>query len=284
MTTTLAGLAALPKPQIIETLDVAAILQAKRDDLVARAPYVAPIIDLESEPLRRSLEENTYREFLLRGRINDTYQQTLVALASGANLDALAGFYDVTRLALESDDHFRERIVLEIAGRSPGGTAPRYKAKALGASIDVRDAIVWREALTPIINVAVISTAIGGVASNALLTTVREALNNSSVRMVNDTIVVRGAVSITQAIAADIWLLPDTPLAVFDGLAASLLAAWEAEAGLGFDLTHAWITARLMKAGVQRVDVVAPIADISLSPYEALALGPITLTNKGRAQ
>lgn len=284
MTISFAALQGLPKPTIIEGLDFAAILLAKRNDLVARFPAAAAFIDLESEPLKKSLEENAYREGVLRDRVNTVFWQTLLAEATGTNLDALAGFYDVIRIALESDDQLRERTVMEIAGRSPGGTAERYRAKALGASATVADAVVWRDATSPLIRVAVFSTAPGGVASPTLLGLVEAALNASNVRMVNDTIAVQSAVTITQAITANVWLLPATPQEVFDDLDADLAAAWALEGGMGFDLTRAWLTARLMRPGVQRVEIVTPTADITVSPHEALALGTITLNDMGREE
>lgn len=282
MSLSFAALMGLAPPDILELLDVAAILQAKIDDLVARYPDAADFIGLESEPLRKSLEENAYRELILRQRINEVFRQTLLAEATGSNLTVLAAFYDVTRLAGEDDAHLRERTVMEIAGRSPAGTAERYRAKALGASIHVRDAVVWRDELTPTIRIAVFSDGPGGVADSALLATVSAALTDDAVKVVSDSIEVVSAVTAVQPVAATVWLLPATAQSVFEGLSEALQAAWAAEAGLGFNLTRAWLTARLMQAGVQRVEITAPAADIAVNPHQALALGAITLTYGGR--
>ena len=267
----------------IPILDTAAILQAKRDYLVSLMPEVAPIVDLASEPSRKSLEENAYREFHMRTVINENFLQTFIAHATGAVLEERVGFYDVTRITGESDAQLRLRGTLEIRSRSTGGTEPRYRAIALGASADVRDAKVWCDGLSPVINVAITSTAPGGLASSELLNTVATALNDPSKRMINDTIAVRAAVTRIQPVAADIWLLPDTPAALATDLPARVRSAWEAEAGLGFDLTRAWLCARLMQQGVQRVELATPATDISVQPHEALALGEFNLAFKGRA-
>jgi phage-related baseplate assembly protein len=63
-------LSSLPAPGVIEELDFEVILRAMRDDLVARFPPIAPVIDLQSEPARKLLEVCAYRELLLRQRVN----------------------------------------------------------------------------------------------------------------------------------------------------------------------------------------------------------------------
>lgn len=283
MTITASDISSLPPPDVVEPLGFEAILAAAVADLVERFPAIAGVIQLESEPARKLLEVAAFRETLVRARINDAARSQLLAFAAGADLDHLAAFYDVIRLAGEDDERLRLRVILAISGRSPGGTAERYRYVAMTASIDVRDVIVWRDALTPTVNVAVYSAAPGGVAGTALLNAVLAALNAEGVRMVSDTIAVRSAVTQTRNVAADVWLLPNAPMAVFDALEAGLRADFAAEAGLGFDLTRAWLTARLMKAGVQKVEITAPVADVSVAEFEAVALGTITLTFRGRA-
>lgn len=272
----------LAPPAVVEALDFETVLTAMRDDLVARFPPIQNVIDLESEPARKLLEVCAYREILLRARINDAARANLIAFATGSNLDHLAGFYDVVRLTGETDDALRHRTILTIAGRSTGGTAPRYRSVALGASVDVRDAVVWRDGTSPLVNVAVLSHAPDGVADAYLLSAVYEALTAPSVRMVNDTISVRSAVVGVVDVRADVWLLPETPLSVFDALADNLRASFADEGGLSFDLTTAWLTARLMRVGVQRVAVTEPSGDIVVARHEALSLGNITLSFKGR--
>jgi phage-related baseplate assembly protein len=77
-------------PDIIETLDYEAIVSEMRDDLVARFPLIAGVIDLESEPARKLIEAFAYRELRLRARINDGARAVLLASSYGTNLDHLA--------------------------------------------------------------------------------------------------------------------------------------------------------------------------------------------------
>src|SRR5690606_10837669 len=102
-----------------------------------------------------------------------------------------------------------------------------------------------------------------------------------AVRMVTDTIEVVASVTETVDVSARIWLLPDAAGSLVADLVASLRADWASEGGLGFDLTPEWLIARLMKPGVQRVEIIAP-ARIVVPPYRALALGEINLELVGR--
>lgn len=284
MAITFLDIEGLPAPEIIEELDYEVILAAMVADIKARLPDIAATVDLESEPVRKLFEVAAYRELVLRARINDAIRANLVAFARSSDLDHLASFYDVIRLSGESDDAFRKRVILAIAGRSTGGTEPRYRSVALGASTEVKDAIAYRDGVSPVVNVAIFSTAPGGAADAALLNTVSQALNDPAVRMVNDTINVLSAVTTTVNVTADVWLLPDTPYSVFEALEGNLRADFEAEGGLGFDVTVSWLTARLMRPGVQKVSITAPVADVAVTSRTAAQLGTVTLVYKGRAK
>lgn len=283
VTTTVLDIANLPAPDVVEEIDFEAILAATAADLVERFPAIAGVIGLESEPARKLLEVDAFRETLIRARINDAMRSQLIAFATGADLDHLAAFYDVIRLEGEADERLRARIIFAIAGRSTGGTASRYRFMAMSASVAVRDAVVYRDGLSPVVHVAIFADTQDGVPTPAILDAVRESVGRRDVRMVNDTINVRSAVTQTVSIEADVWLLPATETMVFAGLEAQLRAAFASEAGLGFDLTRAWLTARLMVPGIQRVEILTPAVDVPAADYEALALGTITLNNRGRA-
>lgn len=275
-------LSVLPPPEVIETVSYEPIVTLMRDDLVARFPAIAGVIDLESEPARKLIEVFAYREILLRARANDVARANLLAFATGADLDHLAAWYDVTRLANESDARLRSRIVLAIRGRSTGGTEPRYRFVALSASPRVADAVVWRDGLTPVVRCAIYATDNNGVPDQGLLTTVTEHLTAADVRMVNDTIVVSAAVQKLQNITAQLTLLPNTSDSILADIEAALRADWLAERRLGFDMTLSWITSRLMRAGIYKAAITVPAADVIAQPSEAISVGVVTLTVAGR--
>jgi phage-related baseplate assembly protein len=275
-------LSVLGKPEVIETVDYEAIVTLMRDDLVARFPAIVGVVDLESEPARKLIEVFAYREMVLRARVNDAARANLLAFAMNADLDHLAAFYDVVRLGGETDARLRERTILAIRGRSTGGTEPRYRYVALSADVRVADAVVWREGTSPLVRCAIFATDNNGVPDAPLLQTVREHLTASDVRMVNDTILVTAAIQTVQNITARLTLLPNTSDSILADIEEALRADWLEERGLGFDLTLSWLTAKLMRAGVYKVEIVTPSADVIAAPSEAIAIGTVTLTVAGR--
>lgn len=278
-------LSTYPAPEAIETLDFEAIVASVMADATARFAAAGISYDvggLETDPVRIVAEAAAYREMLLRARINDALMANLLAFAGGADLDHLAAFYGVARMDGETNGRFRLRVQLAIQGRSTGGTEPRYRGAALAASLRVADAAVYRVGTSPLIEIAVTAADNDGVADAGLLALVDAAVQNTEFRMVNDTIEVRAAVMTVAAISARVWLLPETSGTLIDTLPAALRADWAAESSLGFDLRRAWLTARLMKTGVQRIEIVAPAADIIVPPYQAVSLGTIDLTPMGR--
>jgi hypothetical protein len=69
---------------------------------------------------------------------------------------------------------------------------------------------------------------------------------------------------------------------VFDGLEATLRAAFASEQALGFDVVASWVTSVLMQPGVQRVDLPG-WQDVSVGPAGAPRLATVELTLRGRA-
>lgn len=278
-------LASLPPPSIVEEIGYETRLQILRDRLVslfAAAGIDYDVENLETDPAQILLQVSAYQDVLLRQRVNEAIRSTFLAYAVGGDLDALAQWYDVYRLAGEDDERLRRRIVLAIQGRSPGGTEARYRAIALGADIRVQDAAVYTVGRDPTVRVAVFSTEAGGVAGSALLATVDAALQAPDVRMVNDVIVVASAAQQVVNVVADIWLLPQAPESTISVARDRLVAEW-AELSLGRDVTMSWITAMLQVDGVQRVSVTTPATDIVMPFDQAAGLGTVTLTNRGRA-
>ena len=94
------------------------------------------VLALESEPIVKNLQENTYREVLLRQRINEAAQAAMLAYAIGSDLDQMAARNNVQRLTvtpanpdavppvyavMELDDTLRgKRVVITGRGRGFG--------------------------------------------------------------------------------------------------------------------------------------------------------------------
>ncbi|NEM19216.1 baseplate assembly protein, partial [Escherichia coli] len=70
------NLAQLPDPTVVEQLDYESILIERKAYAISLWPEdkreeVAATLALESEPLTKLLQENAYRELILRQRVNE---------------------------------------------------------------------------------------------------------------------------------------------------------------------------------------------------------------------
>ncbi|APO76112.1 baseplate assembly J-like protein [Rhizobium etli 8C-3] len=282
----------LPPPAIIEELDYSAIaatykvrfVQTWEAVRVAHSELNLPAYDVEMLETDLAViisEAESYRDTVMRARINDAIKANLLAFARGADLDHLAAFYDVIRLPGEQDDRLAARVILAIQGRSTGGTEPRYKFVAMSVSIEVKDAIVYTIGRSPIIYIAIFSTAPDGVATPALLAAVDAAVQAKTVRMVNDTIVVASAVRTVVNLSANVWLLPDADIETLARAEANLRSAWAMAQTLGRDLVQAWWVSKLMIEGIHKIEPLST-GDTVVQPSHAVSIGTVTLILAGR--
>src|SRR5690606_5183639 len=65
---------------------------------------IASVLELESEPLTKLLEENVLRELLLRQRINEGALAVMLAFSSGSDLDQLVANFELERLVIDAGD------------------------------------------------------------------------------------------------------------------------------------------------------------------------------------
>lgn len=194
-------LATLPAPQIIEPLDFEQILADLKADILARAPELAEVLALESDPIVKLLEACTYRELLYRARVNDAARAHLLAFATGGDLDHLAAQYGVDRQAGETDDRLRTRLQLRIAALAGQGTREHYEFHALTASPLVR--AVRASQQTPG-SVLVMLWVTDQAQAQAVRQLVSEALNADNARMLGVPVNVAVAVPHTIDITASI--------------------------------------------------------------------------------
>ncbi|WP_156851568.1 baseplate J/gp47 family protein [Bartonella refiksaydamii] len=276
----------LSLPQIIEELSVEAILEQKitrLTELFAAHHIPYNVEKTAYDPVVIQLQAAAYEELLLRQRMNEVARDNLLTFAHGTSLDHLGDFHGVTRLLDEDDARLRRRIRLSRQGHSTGGTTPRYQYFALSSDIHVKDAFVYRLGKSPLIYVALFSDSPSGVADEALIAKVQAALDAPHVKMTNDNILVKSAAQRMIDISADFWLLPDEGSFVLERAEQNLTAEWARAQRLGRDLSLSWILSRLMVEGVHHVNITQPCEDILVAPDEAVALGNIVLSERGRA-
>jgi len=289
-------LSLLPVPDVVETLDYEVILAAMKADLAARAPDLAAVLALESEPLVKLLEVCAYREVLIRARVNDAAQAVTLARATGTDLDNLAALFGVARLVinpgdppavppvaptLESDADLRRRAQLALEGFSTAGPEGAYVFHALSADADVLDVSATSPSAGDVL-VTVLSRTGSGTAPAPLLATVQAALNADDVRPLCDNVVVQSAAIVSYAITATLYFYPGPDSAVVMAAAQAAATAYAAaQHRIGRDVTISGLHAALHQPGVQRVVLTSPSAALTIGSAQASWCTAITLINGG---
>jgi phage-related baseplate assembly protein len=120
-----------------------------------------------------------------------------------------------------------------------------------------------------------------GTATPQLLAVVDDYIQDDAVRVVTDTVNVVSATIYDVDVVAGVYLYPDTPMQVFNGLEATLREQFLANVSLGWDLTRTWTISRIHPAGVQRIELSSPTTDVVVGPSGAVALNSITLNFAG---
>ncbi|HAV1620243.1 TPA: baseplate assembly protein [Enterobacter hormaechei subsp. steigerwaltii] len=294
-------LSQLPAPQIVDEPDFETLLAERKAAFVALYPAdeqaaVARTLALESEPITKQLQESTYREVLLRQRINEAAQAVMVAYALGGDLDQLAANYNVNRLTvtpadndavppvaavMESDDALRLRVPAAFEGLSVAGPTAAYEFHARSADGRVADASATSPAPADVV-LTVLSREGDGTADNDLLAVVEKALNSESVRPVADRLTVRSAEIIPYRVEATIFLYPGPEAEpVMAAAKASLQRYIASQTRLGRDIRRSALYAVLHVEGVQRVELASPLADVVLDKTQAASCTQWNVTNGG---
>ncbi|HEN3580691.1 TPA: baseplate assembly protein [Yersinia enterocolitica] len=294
-------LSLLPPPFVVEELDYEILLAERKATLISLYPEeqraaVARTLSLESEPLVKLLQENAYREVILRQRVNEAAQAVMVAHANGSDLDQLGANNNVQRLiitpsdpdaippiaaVMESDADFRLRIPQAFEALSVAGPTGAYEAHARRADGRVADA----SALSPspaCVTVTVLARAGNGEASPELLDIVRAALNDEDVRPVADRVTVQSAAIVDYQIDAVLYIYPGPEAEPVRAAAQARLEIYiNTQRRLGRDIRTSAIYAALHVEGVQRVELNAPLADVVLDSTKAAYCTSAVLTVGG---
>lgn len=294
-------LSQLPAPQIVDEPDFETLLAERKDAFVALYPVdeqaaVARTLALESEPITKQLQESTYREVLLRQRINEAAQAVMVAYALGGDLEQLAANYNVKRLTvtsadndavppvaavMESDEALRLRVPAAFEGLSVAGPTAAYEFHARSADGRVADASATSPAPAEVV-LTVLNREGDGTADNDLLAVVEKALNSESVRPVADRLTVRSAEIIPYRVEATIFLYPGPETEpVMEAAKVSLQKYIASQTRLGRDIRRSAIYAALHVEGVQRVELASPLADVVLDKTQAASCTEWSVTNGG---
>jgi phage-related baseplate assembly protein len=294
-------LSLLPAPTVVDPLDYESLLADRKATLISLYPEeqreaIARTLTLESEPIVKLLQENAYRELILRQRINEAAQAVMLGYAGGSDLDQLGGNFQVERLVvqqpdntvippvvaiMESDSDFRVRIQQAFEGLSVAGSSGSYEYH--GRSADGRVADVSATSPSPAnVLISVLSREGDGTASAELVAIVDKALNDEDVRPVADRVTVRSATIVNYNIDALLYLYPGPEAEPIRRAAEAKLKSYiSAQHRLGRDIRLSAIYAALHAEGVQRVELKSPQADIVLDKTQASYCASYLLTVGG---
>lgn len=293
-------LSTLPAPAIVETLDYETLLAARKTALVALFPADAQAaiqntLQLESEPLVKLLEENTYRELILRNRINDAAKACMVAYATGSDLDQLGANFNVTRLTvtpadttavppvdavMEADADFRERILLSLSALSVAGPISAYRYHARSASGQVLDVGVTSPQPLQVL-ISVLGRSGDGTASAELIDQVRAALSDETIRPLCDIVTVQSADIVPYPVKANLVLETGADAGVSRAAALAAVQAYTARVHrVGQPVACSGLYAALHQTGVARVHLLEPVADLLPGPTGAGFCTGVTLTTE----
>lgn len=288
--TTAIDLSRLPPPTILDNLDFEAILAERKSRLLDLTPEderedLAALLNLESEPLTKFLEESAYRELLLRQTQNERARSLLLAYAAGAELDHIGvTYYRTDRLTLdagdpealppvpptlEADRDYRRRILLAQDSWSTAGPKRAYEYWALSAHADVKDANASTPAPGEVL-ISVLSRQGSGAADLALLDAVREAVNDEWVAPQTDLVSVQSASIVVYECVAALEVYPGPDPEMVRKEAVARVTEWiEERHRLGASIIRDALLSQLYVEGVRRVMLSHPATDIECAEYEA---------------
>lgn len=282
-------LSQLPAPEIIDVPDFEILLAARKAELIALYPRdeqesVRRVLALESEPMVKILQENTYREILLRQRINEAAQAVMLAYALNTDLDQLGALFNVERLTvtpadiaavppvdavMEADDDLRARVQSAFEGLSVAGPTAAYEFHARSADGRVADVTATSPSPAQVV-VTVLGRDGDGTPPADLVDAVATALNDETIRPVADRLLVQAAQIVPYKIAATLYFYPGPEAEPIIAAAKTRLQSYIASVQrLGRDIRRSAIYAALHVEGVQRVELTFPAADVVLDKTQA---------------
>ncbi|HTJ93991.1 MAG TPA: baseplate J/gp47 family protein, partial [Pararobbsia sp.] len=292
-------LSRLPSPEVIETIDYETLLAERKAHLVSLYPpdqqsEITATLRLESEPIVKHLQENAYREVVLRQRVNDAARGLMLAYAVDGNLDHLAAFFGVERLTvtpadrdtntpaiMESNIDLRARTQLAPQSYSVAGPESAYVSHARNAHGLVLDASATSPAPCEVL-VTVLSREGDGTAFDELLEAVSRKLAADDVRPLTDRVTVKSAEIIRYAVRARLRFFagPDRSVALAEARRRTAIYTTEMHR-LGMEVTLDGLYAAMRVPGVQRVDLEAPKSSIPATKLQATYCTGIDLLNGG---
>lgn len=289
-------LSQLPSPNVVEQKSFEKIFSELKADLISRDSHLAAVLEFESEPLVKLLQVFAYREMMLIQRENKKAVSIMLAFAQKEDLDHIGANYNVKRLLVDSgnpsaippipptyekDEDFKRRIQLSFEAFTTAGSEASYIFHGLSADGQVADIT----ALSPsegVVDIYVLARTGTGEADSTLLSKVNAALNAKTVRPLTDYVQVYSVQVINFSVVAELILFtgPDQALVLVN--AQTELDNYLANSrSNGVDITISGLHHALHQAGVQKVNLISPSADVVIQAHQVAYCTSKTITIGG---
>lgn len=270
-------------PQMVKSLDFEEILAERKEKLLSlfdgdQHDSVAEILELESEPMVKLLQEASYRELHLHARINDAAVSNLILYATGTDLDEIARLFDLVRMPDESDNRFRYRLLNRIAALAGNGTREYYVYTAMGISTQVTDVDVvqpWPG------SVSVVAWVKGD--DQEILDLIDAALQSDEQKMLGVEISTRLAKPKPIPVIATVYRTQSAPINLHQQLIDSWPQLLDEHAAMGKSISKSWIISVLHRPGVASIELQMDENTIALEHDEYPAPGVLQIQDGGVA-
>lgn len=278
----------LPEPTLIQELDYESIFNERKEKFIALYPVAEQnqwrtILNRESDPVVKVLQENAYLELLYRNKCNADARSLLLAYAEGPDLDHLAlTEYGLMRLIVtpadnsvvppspaiyESDDRLKERCLLQYDGMNTAGSSNAYKFFTLTADGRVDGVKVHSDTDKPYLLDIIISQvdSQNGEATQELIDIVQAALDPEHVRPVCDRPIVKSSIAKPYQITARLFVGKNAEDSLLLEAANIRIQNYIQKARKnGQSIRLSALYAALHVDGINRVVIDAPSADIEI--------------------
>ena len=278
-------------PSLITELSYEAIFTKRKESFISlydasEQEAVRQLLQRESEPVVKLLQENAYLEMLYQAKCNADARSLLLAYAEKSDLDHLAlTEYGLTRLVVtpanntvippidtvyESDERLRERCLLSFDGMNTAGSANAYRYFTLSADGRVDGIKVRSDDANPYLLDIVITQvdSLNGEASVELITAVQKALDPDHVRPVCDRPTVKASSATNYQIEAQLYVGKNAEDALLLEAANIRLDKYIKNAQKnGESIYRSAIFAALHVDGIQRVVITSPENDLVMDSY-----------------
>ena len=277
-------------PKAVEELDFETIFNERKEALIALWPsnkqnQIRKTLERESEPLTKLLQENVYREVLLRSKLNAKYRAVLLAYAEKEDLDNKVADYGIQRLIIspedltttpptpavyESDEDLRYRASKAFDALSVAGPTSAYEFHSLSADGRVADAYASSPAPSQALITILQRNSENGAASPELCQKVYDYVSGEKLRPTADRVTVQSAGIIEYQIQAVLHHnnLPETD-PVLEEAIANINAFINSPKRIGQSIYLSAIFKQLHVSGVERVELISPPADVLVTAFEA---------------